>query len=107
MIPRVVVPTASVTIKNVATGVTASVQSSSAGYYRVISLPPGGCDITATASGFKTTVYQKVNAQLGEIRTVNIVLELGKETSEVTVTSEPPPVRPRKGVFPPLLRKPR
>src|SRR2546425_10918847 len=51
-----VVPNATVNLKNAATEVTRTVQTSSTGNYRVPSLPAATFDVTVSASGFKTTI---------------------------------------------------
>jgi len=87
-----VVPNASVTAKDTATGVTRTVQTSSAGNYRIPSLPPSTFEITVTAQGFKTTVQQNIVLEAAQVKSVNLTLELGTAATEVTVTAAPPPV---------------
>ncbi len=88
-----VVPTATVTIKNVQTGVSQSMKTSDAGYFRFTALPPSVYSLTVTAADFKTVVQEKILVKVAEVRTVNIALELGAETTEVTVTTAPPPIQ--------------
>lgn len=84
-----VVPNASVTAKDVETGLTRTVQTSSAGNYRIPSLPAHLFEITVSAQGFKTTVQQNIRLEGKQTKALNITLELGVATTEVTVTAAP------------------
>jgi hypothetical protein len=87
-----VVPNATVTAKDTATTVTRTVQTSSAGNYRISSLPPSTFEVTVAAAGFKTTVQQSIRLEGTQVKALNITLELGTATTEVTVTGAPPAV---------------
>ncbi|MBZ5513453.1 MAG: TonB-dependent receptor [Acidobacteriia bacterium] len=87
-----VVPNATVTAKDVGTGVTRTVQTSSAGNYRIPSLPAHLFTITITAPGFKTTVQENIRLQGNETKSVNVTLELGTTATEVTVSAAPPAI---------------
>jgi hypothetical protein len=87
-----VVPKAAVKAKDVSTGIERSVETSDAGSYRISSLPAGNFLVTITAAGFKTTVQQDVNLEVRQIKTLNVTLELGAETTEVEVTSAAPAI---------------
>ncbi len=50
------VPNASVSIKNVTTGVTREVKTDNDGYYTAPNLLPGNYEVTVTAKGFTTMV---------------------------------------------------
>jgi hypothetical protein len=91
------VPGASVTLKNLQTGISQSVQSSGTGYYRFTSLPVALFNITVAAPGFKTLVQENIRTEVAETRTVNVKLELGNPTSELTVTATPAPVESSEG----------
>jgi hypothetical protein len=92
-----VVPGATVTIKNVDTGLSQSQKTSASGYYRFTLLPASVFDITVTAAGFETTVQEKVQLDVASIKTVNVTLQLGTTTTQVTVTAAPPPVETSQG----------
>src|SRR5436190_1419675 len=81
-----VVPGATVTAKNEATGVTNTQTTTESGLYSFSSLPVGVYTITVEKQGFKT--LQKTNnpLQVGEPLTVDGALELGAVTETVTVT---------------------
>src|SRR5437870_345919 len=66
------VPDVNITVRNLSTGETRTVRTSSAGYYRVEPLPAGRFSITATATGFKTYLNNDVPVEADQVRTVNI-----------------------------------
>ncbi len=92
-----VVPGATVTIKNVATGVMGETQTSGAGSYRFASLPAATFTLTVAAQGFKTALQSEFTVQVTETKTVNVTLELGAATTEVTITAAPPPIETSQG----------
>ncbi|HEX5236469.1 MAG TPA: carboxypeptidase regulatory-like domain-containing protein [Silvibacterium sp.] len=81
-----IVPRASVTAKDDATGATLSTVSTDSGLYSFISLAPGTYDITATAKGFSTTVRQNVVVTVDQVSTINFALSVGTVNQVVTVT---------------------
>ncbi|MGH9658214.1 MAG: carboxypeptidase regulatory-like domain-containing protein, partial [Bryobacteraceae bacterium] len=85
---RAMVPSATLTLLNTATGIEATVQSSAAGYFRFPSLPAATFKLTAAVAGFKTTEISDLRVEVGETRTVNITLEIGTATTAVTVAAE-------------------
>jgi hypothetical protein len=85
-----VVPGATVKVLNVATGVETTVQTTTAGVYRVPYLPPGTYKITVTAAGFKTAVRENVILGVAQTLTVDFTLEVGAVTDQITVSAEPP-----------------
>jgi len=87
-----VVPDATVAAKDVETGITRTVQTSSAGNYRIPSLPAHLFEITVSAKGFKTTIQQNIRLQGMQTKEINFTLELGTASTEVTVTAAPPAI---------------
>jgi len=84
-----VVPKATVTLLNEATGVTATATTDTSGIYHFVSLPPGRYRISAVAQGFEKT---QVEATLETNQNLNvpISLQLATAAQQVTVTSEAP-----------------
>src|SRR5438309_8734260 len=80
-----VVPGASVTAKNEATGVTSTQVTTDSGVYAFSSLPVGKYTITVEKQGFKT--LQKINnvLEVGIPLTVDLALEVGQVSETVTV----------------------
>src|SRR5690348_13395180 len=80
-----VIPNATVTLRNLETGISQTTTTSSTGYYRFPSLPAAMFKLSATASGFKTTDLADFRLQIAETRTFNFTLEVGTETTIVSV----------------------
>jgi hypothetical protein len=85
-----VVPHASVTISNVATGQNTVREATSAGFFSVSPVLPGTYTVQVSAKGFKTLVQDNVVVDALQTRTVSPVLTVGTETQTVTVTGAPP-----------------
>lgn len=84
------VPNASVTAKNLATGLTRSVASDATGNYVISNLPAGHYSVVTGLTGFKTTTIPDIELQVAQQATVNPQLEVGQTTQEMTVTAAPP-----------------
>jgi Carboxypeptidase regulatory-like domain len=84
------VPGATVVATNVATGVKTTRETTQSGYYVISPLPAGEYTVTVTSPGFEQTVQQHVTvdalAQVG----LNLTLQIGGSTQQVTVTGAPP-----------------
>jgi hypothetical protein len=83
-----VVPGATVTAKNIATGVSRTVTSGDSGTYQFIGLPPGDYEITAEAATFKKTVVSPVKLTVGQSAELGIALEIGGDDLIVNVTGD-------------------
>src|SRR5216117_769616 len=88
-----VVPDAKVTLTNIDTGISQSVQSNEEGLFRFPSLAPGRYKVTATRQGFATTTQENITLAAEEIRTVPLSLKPGATTEIVTVTAESNPIQ--------------
>jgi carboxypeptidase family protein/TonB-dependent receptor-like protein len=84
-----VIPGASITVTNVATGVETKREATEAGLYVVQPLPPGVYKISATAPGFRTLVQDQVVVDALSNVEVSLRLELGATADSVTVDSAP------------------
>jgi len=87
-----VVPNATVTIRNLETGATRGTTTSSSGAFRLTSLPAAAFELTVTAAGFKTSVFDHVLVQVAETKNINVTLEVGTSDTHITVTAEVPQV---------------
>jgi carboxypeptidase family protein/TonB-dependent receptor-like protein len=87
-----VVPQAAVSIKNIATGITRTSTTSSAGFYSVPNLLPGTYEIRAAAQGFSSEVQTGVTLTVGEQQVLNFALQVGQTSQTVVVTTEAPNV---------------
>jgi hypothetical protein len=85
------VPSAKVTLKNQATGVTQTTTTTGAGVYRFAELGPGLYTVTVEATGFQQNETKNVNVKAEQITGLNIRLKLGQVTQTVTVSAESQP----------------
>ncbi|MHB8655733.1 MAG: TonB-dependent receptor [Terriglobia bacterium] len=85
-----VIPGVEVVATNVSTGVSVTVVTNSAGYYRIPALPPGGYKLTATKSGFKTVVRESITLEVAQIQDISVTMPVGGVITNVTVTGAPP-----------------
>jgi Carboxypeptidase regulatory-like domain len=76
---------ATVTITNVATGVSKTITTTSAGAYYVTDLIPGTYDVKVEKSGFKTYVQSGVTVVGGATSTANATLQPGEIAQSVEV----------------------
>jgi hypothetical protein len=83
-----VVPGATVTARDTATGITRSVATDDSGEYKFIGLPPSDYEVTAEAKTFKKTVIPSVRLTVGQNAELTVRLEAGAEGATVTITGE-------------------
>ncbi|HET9696489.1 MAG TPA: TonB-dependent receptor [Terriglobales bacterium] len=81
-----VVAGANVTVTNQATGVSTTVQSTGDGVYRVSHLGPGSYTVLVEAPSFKKSSSKDVVVQAETPRGLNITLQPGEVSQDVTVT---------------------
>ncbi len=84
-----IVPGASVTATNVATGVNAISKTTNSGVFAIPTLQPGEYIVTVVAPGFQTLKQQHVVVDALETVTVNPKLQMGQATQSVIVEAEP------------------
>ena len=77
-------------------GISRSAQSDDTGQFRVPLLPPGNYRVRVEASGFSARVTEGVGVQVGETVILNMQLEVGAVTTEVTVTAETPVIETQR-----------
>jgi hypothetical protein len=82
-----VVPNATVTVTNEATGLERKTQTNETGYYVVSNLPPGSYTVTVEATGFKKFIRSQNRLEPNLPRTVDVTLEVGAVTETVEVTA--------------------
>jgi hypothetical protein len=85
-----VVPNATVTATDTATGVSTTRQTSSAGLYTISPILPGIYTVTAKAPGFSEAVQENLTVDALKLTGLNLTLAVGAESQEVTVTLAPP-----------------
>ena len=87
-----VIPSASISAKNAATGVTREASSNSDGFYTIPNLLPGTYDVTFVAQGFKTEVRRGITLNVGAAQVLNLAMQVGTTTETVQVTTEAPAI---------------
>jgi outer membrane receptor protein involved in Fe transport len=86
------IPTARVSIRNVATDLVRNVDSNSEGYYTAPNLLPATYEITISAQGFNTSVIKAVELTVGAQQTLDLVMRVGTIVTRVQVTTEAPTI---------------
>ncbi|HSZ01694.1 MAG TPA: carboxypeptidase-like regulatory domain-containing protein [Terriglobales bacterium] len=82
---KAVIPNAKVTVTNSENGLVRTAITSSAGDYAVTLLPPGNYSVVVAADGFKTENNRDVAVQVATVTTLNLTLEIGRSTQEISV----------------------
>ncbi|MCU1313637.1 MAG: hypothetical protein JWM54_1394, partial [Acidobacteriaceae bacterium] len=88
-----VVPNATVSIRNVATGVSRDVTTNNDGFYSAPNLLPGRYQVKVTATGFKSVLQEGIELTVGAQQTLNLIAQVGSNTQTVVVTDAPPSVQ--------------
>src|SRR5206468_5989221 len=87
-----VIPGATATAKNQATGLTRSDVSDAGGTYRLVALPPGSYTLSIELQGFSTETRPDVVLVIDQTATINMTLKPATLAETVTVTGESPVV---------------
>jgi len=90
-----VVPEATVTATNLATGVRSTAKSNSTGIYLLPSLPFGTYTVYVEHPGFVKYVREQITLDAGQRLGLDIALTIGSMQETVTVTAEAPPIQDR------------
>ena len=85
-----VVPGVAVVVQNVDTGIQRSFTTNESGRYSAPSLVPGSYGITATLAGFDMLVRSGIIITVGQQVSINLTMQVGAITQQVTVTGEAP-----------------
>ena len=85
-----VVPGVSVTVKNVATGVSSNLTTNNAGYYRAVDLVPGTFSVHFEAPGFAILDLTGIQVSAGTLTRVDRQLQLGQTRQAVEIKAEVP-----------------
>src|SRR5262245_39764351 len=85
-----VVPRATVTAINVATGVETARVATDAGLFVIAPLPAGTYRLTASAPGFRALIQEQVVVDALSTVEMDLKLEVGTTAESVTITAAPP-----------------
>jgi hypothetical protein len=88
-----VIPHASVSITNVATGINRTVTTNEDGIYIAPNLIPASYELTFTAPGFKTEVRRGIELTVGAAVALNQTMQVGTTSETVQVETEAPAVQ--------------
>ena len=80
------VPNASVTARNKATGLSRDAQTNDEGFYRIINLPPGEYEVTVEAANFSRASLPAVVLTVGQRADIDVPLQAGQLSETVTVS---------------------
>ena len=83
---------ATVTVTDVARGVTRTLTTDDAGEYLANNLTPGTYTVRAAAKGFRNSEHNGVLVQVSENIRVDLVVQPGEQTQTITVSGEVPAV---------------
>jgi hypothetical protein len=83
-----VIPNVQVTITSQGTGQERSVTADSAGHYAATALPIGVYSVKVVASGFQPIENKDLTLEVGQNRTVDLVLQLASVGTEIQVSSQ-------------------
>jgi len=84
------IPNATVTATNTATGVVTTRHTSSGGLYQLSPLSIGTYTVTIEANGFKTETQQNIVINASQVFGLNLTLQPGNTAETVTVDTAPP-----------------
>src|SRR5258708_14871371 len=87
---RAVVPGATVTAENKATGLKRQATTNGEGYFTIPLLPPSAYSVTAQAGGFSPVQVSNVVLNVGDQKALRIQLPTGDVKELVNVTGEAP-----------------
>jgi hypothetical protein len=82
------VSAAAVTVKNAATGMVRATVTGPRGHYQFFSLPVGEYEVRGAKPGFTDEVHTGVELAVGQSATVDITLQVGESSQEVTVKGD-------------------
>lgn len=84
------VPGAKVTVLSLDNGSTREATTADTGDFAVTLLPPGTYKVTVEKQGFTTAVFDTVDLQVGQKRTLDVSLKLGATATQIMITEEAP-----------------
>jgi Carboxypeptidase regulatory-like domain/TonB-dependent Receptor Plug Domain len=83
-----VIPNASVTLKNTATGIVGDLKTNAAGEYVAAALAPGQYNLSITIAGFRKYQADGVILRVAQNARIDVTMQVGNSHEEVTVHGE-------------------
>jgi len=87
-----IIPSATITLRNMATNQTRRIVTEADGSYRVVALPVGDYEVRAAVEGFQPYVNPAVTLALGRTTALDITLRPAEVNAEVSVRDRPPAI---------------
>lgn len=84
---------ASIEVRGTATGTVYTATSTPEGVYRIPNIAIGRYDVTVKAPGFKASVQQGVLIQINTVAALNVTLQPGNVTEQVSVVADAPTIQ--------------
>src|SRR5512147_1339135 len=84
------IPDVEITVTHVETNVQTSTKTGPTGVYNLLRLPVGTYTLVAKKDGFRTYQQTEIGARVGETLRLDITMQLGQVTEQVTVTGAAP-----------------
>ena len=91
-----VLPGATITVTNLATGVSRSAISNDSGVYRVPGIEPGRYAVSVELQGFRTVAQNDVTVSVGATLGVNFTMQAGAVSERIDVVSVAPDIQTEK-----------
>ena len=85
-----VIPRATVKITNTATSQTQQLVTNNDGYFEAVLLNPGAYEVRVELQGYKPLTQTNITLAVGQTVNLNLKLEIGQLSDEVTVVAESP-----------------
>ena len=85
-----VIPNATVTAMQVATGQSRQVATNSEGIYTIPNLPIGDYRVSVSSEGFKVTTIPSLTLQVNQVAQIDVVMQIGAVTEEINVNATAP-----------------
>ena len=91
------VPGVDVVVVNVTTGAVRELKTDGTGHYRIPVLQPGEYEVHVSRAGFQPVARRGIQLAVGQDAVIDVKLDVGRVTDEVTVTADAPYINTTSG----------